>query len=49
MKKPPRDPRQPIVGRNDWASIAGHGSAITGATLGAAELARIWLSAPPMQ
>ena len=47
MKRPPRDPRQPIVDRNDWVSIAWHGLAITGATLGAAELARTWLSAGP--
>ena len=47
MKRPPRDPKQHIVGRSDWASIAGHGLAITGATLVATELARTWLSAPP--
>ncbi len=45
MKRPPRDPKQPIVARSDWISVAGHGLAITTATLGAVAIARHWLSA----
>lgn len=45
MAKPPRDPKHPIVDREAWMSIVGHSLAITAATLGAAELARSWLSA----
>ncbi|KAB2914421.1 MAG: cation-transporting P-type ATPase [Hyphomicrobiaceae bacterium] len=44
MRRPPRDPKQPIVGQSDWISVAGHGLAITAATLGAVEISRHWLS-----
>lgn len=35
MKRPPRDPKEPIVGRNQWGDIISFGFMITIATLGA--------------
>jgi Ca2+-transporting ATPase len=47
MQEPPRDPKRPIVGSDDWMSILAHGLLITFATLGAAELARTQFAVPP--
>ena len=43
MRKPPRDPEQPIVNRARWVLIGYLGAAITAATLGAFALALFWL------
>ncbi|WP_170608744.1 cation-translocating P-type ATPase [Ruegeria arenilitoris] len=46
MKRPPRDPQDPIVGRPQWIDIAVFGLLITVATLGAYWLALIHLALP---
>ncbi|KUJ77219.1 ATPase [Ruegeria profundi] len=46
MKRPPRDPQEPIVGRPQWIDIAVFGLLITVATLGAYWLALIHLMLP---
>ena len=43
MNQPPRDPGEPIIGRPHWRAIAGYGSLITAAVLGAFALAFGWL------
>ena len=43
MKRPPRDPSEPIAGRPEWALIGILGALITGATLAAFALALFWL------
>jgi Ca2+-transporting ATPase len=42
MKRPPRDPAEPILARRHWVSIAGYGAAIAAAVLGALALALLW-------
>jgi P-type Ca2+ transporter type 2C len=41
LKRPPRDPREPILGRRQWTVIVLHSLALTAATFGA--LATAWL------
>ena len=43
LKRPPRDPKEPILGRGQWLAIVFHGIALTAATFGALALARLWL------
>ena len=43
MDRPPRDPAEAIVGRNQWVLIGGLGVLITALTLGAFALALFWL------
>ncbi|NBC18685.1 MAG: HAD-IC family P-type ATPase [Bacteroidetes bacterium] len=43
MERPPRDPKEPIIGQRHWLHIGGYGLVITGAVLGALALARSWL------
>ena len=43
LKRPPRDPKEPILGRAQWLAIVLHGVALTAATFGALALARLWL------
>ena len=43
MKRPPRDPSEPILSRQHWLTIAGYGLIMTVAVLGAFALAFIWL------
>jgi Ca2+-transporting ATPase len=35
LKRPPRDPKEPILGRRQWITITLHGFALTAATFGA--------------
>ncbi|MBZ0271256.1 cation-transporting P-type ATPase [bacterium] len=35
MRRPPRDPREPVLGRARWMTIGAYGALITAATLGA--------------
>ena len=46
MRRPPRPPGQPILGRRQWRAVALHGMSITAATLGALALAHFWLRLP---
>jgi Ca2+-transporting ATPase len=46
MRRPPRPPGQPILGRRQWQAVALHGMSITAATLGALALAHVWLKLP---
>jgi Ca2+-transporting ATPase len=43
LKRPPRDPREPILGRAQWLAIVLYGVALTAATFGALALARFGL------
>jgi Ca2+-transporting ATPase len=43
MRRPPRDPREPILTRAHWRTIAVSSSALTAATLGAFACATRWL------
>jgi Ca2+-transporting ATPase len=43
LKRPPRDPKEPILGRAQWTTIVLHSLALTAATFGALALARLGL------
>ncbi|WP_404405175.1 cation-translocating P-type ATPase [Pelagibacterium halotolerans] len=43
MRRPPRDPKEPLLMRDGWIAIVLYGAVITVATLGAFILARTWL------
>ncbi|MEX2034552.1 MAG: HAD-IC family P-type ATPase, partial [Xanthobacteraceae bacterium] len=43
LKRPPRNPKVPILGRAQWVTIVLHSLALTAATFGALALARFWL------
>jgi Ca2+-transporting ATPase len=43
LKRPPRNPREPILGRSQWAVIVLHSLALTAATFGALAAAWLWL------
>jgi Ca2+-transporting ATPase len=43
LKRPPRDPREPILGRRHWVAIMLQALALTGATFGALVVARLGL------
>lgn len=43
LKRPPRDPNAPMLGRSQWIAIVLHGAAFTAATFGALAVARLWL------
>lgn len=43
LKRPPRDPKEPILDRTQWLAIVLHGVALTAATFGALALGRLWL------
>ena len=43
LKRPPRDPREPILGRRQWTVIVLHSLALTAATCGALAAARLGL------
>ncbi len=49
MRRPPRDPKEPILGRRHWRGIAAYGVVFTVAVLGALFLARFWLGMPTGQ
>ncbi len=43
LKRPPRDPREPILGRRQWTVIVLHSLALAGATFGALAAAQLGL------
>ena len=43
LKRLPRDPKEPILGRRQWITIVLHSLGLTAATFGALALARFWL------
>ena len=43
LKRPPRNPKEPILDRAQWLAIVLHGVALTAATFGALALSRLWL------
>lgn len=43
MDRPPREPDEPILSRNQWLAIGGYGLTITASVLGALALALRWL------
>jgi P-type Ca2+ transporter type 2C len=43
LKRPPRDPKEPILGRPQWTAIVLQSLALTGGTFGALAAARLWL------
>jgi P-type Ca2+ transporter type 2C len=43
LKRPPRDPREPILGRRQWIVIVLHSLALSAATFGALAVARLGL------
>ena len=43
LKRPPRDPKVPILGRVQWVTIVLHSLVLTAGTFGALALARFWL------
>jgi Ca2+-transporting ATPase len=42
MRRPPRDPREPVLTRRHWLAVPGYGSVMTLCVLGALVLARAW-------
>ena len=43
LKRPPRDPIEPILGRVQWLAVVLYGVALTATTFGALALGRFWL------
>jgi Ca2+-transporting ATPase len=43
LKRPPRDPKEPILGRARWVAIVLQSLVLTAGTFGALALARLWL------
>ena len=43
LRRPPRDPREPLLGRSQWLFIAGFGALLTASTLTALVIGRYWL------
>jgi P-type Ca2+ transporter type 2C len=43
MMRPPRDPKEPILGRKQWVDIAAQSALLAAATFGALALAQRWL------
>lgn len=43
LKRPPRNPKEPILGRTQWSAIVLQSLALSAATFGALALARLWL------
>ena len=43
LKRPPRDPKELILGRAQWSMIVFHSLGLTAATFGALALAHFWL------
>ena len=43
LKRPPRDPKAPILGRRQWITIVLHSIALTTAIFGALAASRLWL------
>jgi Ca2+-transporting ATPase len=43
LKRPPRDPREPILGRSQWVTLVLHSLAMSAGTFGALAAARLWL------
>ena len=43
LKRPPRNPKEPILGRSQWTVIVLHSLALTTGTFGALAAARLWL------
>lgn len=44
LQRPPRDPREPILGRPQWIRIALHASVMTAATFAALVIGEFWLT-----
>ncbi len=44
LARPPRDPKEPILGRTQWVRIALHATAMTASTFGAMAAAELWLA-----
>ena len=44
LKRPPRDPKEPILGRPQWVRIALHAAVMTAATFAALVVAEFWLA-----
>ena len=42
MRRPPRDPREPVLTRRHWLAIAGYGPIMTLSVLGALVVALVW-------
>ncbi|MBE7196534.1 MAG: cation-transporting P-type ATPase [Parafilimonas terrae] len=47
LRRPPRDPKEPILGRTQWTRIGLHAVAITAATFAAGAIARFQLALDP--
>ena len=43
LQRPPRDPKEPILGRSQWVSIVLHSLAMAAGTFAAFAVARLWL------
>ena len=43
LRRPPRNPKEPILGRSQWTTIVLHSLALTAGTFGALAAARLWL------
>jgi P-type Ca2+ transporter type 2C len=43
LKRPPRDPKEPILGRSQWVTLVLHSLAMSAGTFGALAAARLWL------
>jgi Ca2+-transporting ATPase len=44
LKRPPRDPKEPILGRAQWTVIVAQSIVLTAGTFGALALAQLWLT-----
>jgi Ca2+-transporting ATPase len=43
LKRPPRDPKEPILGRSQWVTVVLQSLSMTAGTFGALAAARLWL------
>jgi P-type Ca2+ transporter type 2C len=43
LKRPPRDPKEPILGRSQWITVVLHSLAMAASTFAALAAARLWL------
>ena len=43
LKRPPRNPKEPILDRDQWLAIVLHGFGLTAATFGVLALGHLWL------
>ncbi len=49
LKRPPRDPKEPILGRSQWVTLVLHSLPMSAGTFGALAAARLWMDLDPRE